>query len=504
MKSIKKSNIFQDLAPSEYSIINTLFDIEDFKELLNKNLKLFKIYREGQEKYPQFEQLHQDVYSALYKYNPEITPADKLAYRFHLNKKIMELMLELPKYKELRNLTRLDRIQTALGCEIIGESVQELVDEILKDFENVVNDIQQLAQEMSQEEQGTSDTEEGQAISENKLTLEEAKEKLKALEEKLNEVVEKVDTRKLNLILEAAVDNTVETSNLISNWGLEKSDSYQKSGYQEKLELLNKIRGSKKLKEISNLAGRYRRLALDTARQKMKIGFNEVYDIIPGDNINRLLPSEAALLTSDITKLLFYKKFLEKSLLIYKYDGSQKKNKGPLVCCVDSSYSMHGLPELWSKSLVLGLLELANAQKRSVFIIHFSANTANNMHVNYFPKSKNIDIDTVIDLCEHFEGGGTLFEPPLNLAREKINSDGEEFSKADIIFITDGNAAMSNKFVTEYNKWKKERSIKVYSVLINVSANTAVSLKEISDKIDKLSNIISEQDNLAKMLFQAI
>jgi uncharacterized protein with von Willebrand factor type A (vWA) domain len=40
-------------------------------------------------------------------------------------------------------------------------------------------------------------------------------------------------------------------------------------------------------------------------------------------------------------------------------------------------------------------------------------------------------------MAEYFSGGGTLFEPPLELAKDKIELD-KEFTKADIVFVTDG------------------------------------------------------------------
>ena len=40
-------------------------------------------------------------------------------------------------------------------------------------------------------------------------------------------------------------------------------------------------------------------------------------------------------------------------------------------------------------------------------------------------------------MCEYFSGGGTVFEPALTLAQEKIDMQ-DDFKKADIIFISDG------------------------------------------------------------------
>lgn len=513
MRKPNKRNILDDLQPSVYSIINNLFDIDNFKDLVNKNTALFKIYREGQRTYPQFEQLHQDVYSALYKYRPNKEDVSRMAYKYMLNHQIMEHVMGSPKYKELRNITRLDKIQTALGCEIIGDEVKKLVDELQDEFDKAVKEAEEAAEAMAAAESEESEEGEGkedQGIAkedDKKLTLEEAKKALAEAEEKVREIVNKTDQRQINMMLESAINVTTETSDLISNWGLEKDPSYSKGGYQEKIELLNKLRGSEKLRKIAEWAGRYRRMALDTLREKIRRGSEAVYDIITGKDIGRLIPSEAAMLNNEHTRNLFYKKFSEGNLLIYQYSGTQKKNKGPIVCCIDSSGSMSGVPELWSKAVALGLLEIAKAQKRDMYVIHFSSSwygdESGKLYTNDFPKQVPNNLSEIIDMCEYFEGGGTLFEPPLNMARDKINQD-DDFSKADIIFITDGNSAVSDEWLKSFKEWKHKKNVKIYSILIDVTANTDVVLREFSERVDKLSSINISQDQLATVLFKLV
>jgi uncharacterized protein with von Willebrand factor type A (vWA) domain len=513
MKKPNRHNaLLNSLHPTVYSVINNLFDIDNFQDLVDKNTKLFKIYREGQKTYPQFKELHQDVYSSLYKYRPEIEKFENMAYRHMLNHRIMTHIVASPKYKELRNITRLDKIQTALGCEIIGDEVKKLVDELRDEVEQAVKAAEEAAAQLAAAQEGKEGEEEGvqaHGVSndDKKITLEEAKKALAEAEKKIREVIEKTDQRQINRMVESAVNATTETSNLISNWGLEKDPSYAKGGYQEKIELLNRLRESEKLRKIAEWAGRYRRMALDTLREKIRRGSEAVYDIITGKDIGRLIPSEAAMLTKETTRNLFYKKFSEGNLLIYEYSGTNKKNKGPIVCCIDSSGSMSGIPELWSKAVALGLLEIAKVQKRDMYVIHFSSSwygkDSGRLHTNNFPKEVINDLSEVIDMCEYFEGGGTLFEPPLNLAREKIN-ESENFSKADIIFITDGNSAVSDEWLKSFQEWKKQKNVKIYSILIDVTANTDVVLREFSERVDKLSSINTSQDQLATVLFKVV
>jgi uncharacterized protein with von Willebrand factor type A (vWA) domain len=106
-------------------------------------------------------------------------------------------------------------------------------------------------------------------------------------------------------------------------------------------------------------------------------------------------------------------------------------------------------------------------------------------------------------MAEYFERGGTEFEPALNLARQKIGTD-KLFQKADIVFITDGQAVIRDTWLAEFKQWKKDNKVNIYSVLIDSWDNSDATLKQFSDRVDKLSNIKESQDDLAVSLFTDI
>ena len=164
---------------------------------------------------------------------------------------------------------------------------------------------------------------------------------------------------------------------------------------------------------------------------------------------------------------LFKKNLLEKSLFQYEYYPQTKESRGPIVCCIDSSGSMYGVKEIWAKAVALGLLEIAKLQKRSFCAIHFSSGwNESALHTNSFSKKNPYSIAEVIDLAEYFEGGGTQFEPPLDKARQIINNS-TEYKKADIVFITDGESVVRDIWLEDFNAWKDEIGLSVYSVLID-------------------------------------
>ena len=165
---------------------------------------------------------------------------------------------------------------------------------------------------------------------------------------------------------------------------------------------------------------------------------------------------------------------------------------------------MHGSAEVWAKGVAMGLLEIAKAENRSLHVIHFDASAKSQLYTNSFLKKDSTDINEVINMAEYFAGGGTLFEPPLDLAKDKINED-NEFLKADIVFITDGNSTVTNHWLEEFTAWKKAKNVVVHSILIDVVSHTGTSLKLFSDKITNLKAIRKNAaDKVAELIFAAV
>jgi uncharacterized protein with von Willebrand factor type A (vWA) domain len=209
-------------------------------------------------------------------------------------------------------------------------------------------------------------------------------------------------------------------------------------------------------------------------------------------------------LRKPILKTLFMKEYLEESLLQYEYQGKERKGNGPMICCIDSSGSMGGIPEIWAKSVAMGLLDISRQQKRSFMVIHFDASSKESLHTNTFDKNGSYNIEEVLDMAEYFTSGGTLFEPSLDLARDKIEQE-KDFEKADIVFITDGESTIRPNWLSNFKKWKSEKNVKIQSILIDMGYNFQGSLDLFSDSVTKLRELTSSSlDELATDIFKNI
>lgn len=493
------------VAHTPYSIQNDNFDVRYFQELKDHSPKLLQTEENGKKEYEQFSELQQDMYDALFKYEPELNDVAEMKRDFLLNRKIMEQLTESQRYKELRAMTQLDVVNSTIGTELLSDEALKLVKELKKEREALQElidagdalDAAQGQQGQQQAGQGGQDQQGGgNQRSQEEIDLEEAERRYEEAMETFEELTEKKDFEKAVERMAAKVKDSVkETSEMISNWGLERSESFQKKSPHEKMELLNRLRNSSKLKQIAKLAGRYRRLAQTHRKEKVKQGLDSVYSLKQGSDISQLIPSEIMRLLLPATRKQFLLDLLEGKTLQYEIQGKQKKGKGPVIICIDSSGSMDGLPEIWSKAVALVLLEIAREQKRDFFCIHFSSGwRQQNLHTNEFPKADPFNVEQLLDMAEYFEGGGTEFEPPLDMARTKIGTE-KLYEKADIVFVTDGESAVRDAWLKEYKKWKEENKVNIYSVLIDSYDNSVATVRKFSDRVDKLSNIRESDRN---------
>jgi len=230
---------------------------------------------------------------------------------------------------------------------------------------------------------------------------------------------------------------------------------------------------SQKLFKLVRELGRMKRLMVASRRERIKQQSSEVFSIETGDNLNRVIPSEMVKLPHPVLKLDFLRRFGEKQLLQYALREREEKGKGPIVTCLDLSGSMSGEKEIWAKAVALATLALAVKEKRAYELITFSEEVK---MTKEFERDHTPDIEDIVEIAEANYGGGTDFESPLRHAMNAIESK----NKADILFITDGEAGISQKFEDDFSEFKDKTGTKVVSVQIGGGTHT---LKKFCDKI---------------------
>ena len=239
MKKVDKNikTLVNEVKAEKYTIEYDNFDLRNFQGIIADTPKIRKTYEEGIEDYPQFKELHQDVFDSLYKYAPEKMEESSIDYEYLLNSKVMDAVMASPKYKEMRLLTRLDIVSATMGTQVIGEKVKDLVNDLKDQFNEHLSNLAQARASLS--EDGDSEAEASEGLSQ--ITKEEAKKLLEESLENIDDLVKEKEEYRINSILDIAYNKAQETSNLIQQWGLEQDPNYMKSGYQEKIKLLETI-----------------------------------------------------------------------------------------------------------------------------------------------------------------------------------------------------------------------------------------------------------------------
>lgn len=207
-------------------------------------------------------------------------------------------------------------------------------------------------------------------------------------------------------------------------------------------EMLGRFRQSEKEYEEEL----YRKTVIKTEWKTEYAAKSELVGIHESGDLSNIIPTEAVLLADEETEGLFFKKFAEKKLLTFEYHSrfldsreeqitdkrlkAKEKDKGPIIICVDTSGSMHGVPEQVAKVMCFAILKIALQDNRKVYLISFST-AIQTLELTDLRNS----LDAVINFLLMSFNGGTDAEPALQEALKMLNN--KDFKDADVLMISD-------------------------------------------------------------------
>jgi len=450
---------------------------------------------DGDEKGYDFNSFSQDLFSSLYQVAPEFPEEVSSGHKWQ--KDALDTMKDLREYKDIRNSgTVCDPFQSGLGATVMAQHFAEDLPAMEKtnpdDLRNQIEAYKQLMESFPKQAK-----EKGM-----KAKVKELKKQIPEAEQAWGGVHPDPQALRISMrkALVAAQEAVNEASSMAAAFGYGTSPG--QDGYSDpaqKLKIAELVRNNPKLKKLAEIAGRFRREARAVQGQKKSPGPDELTNVETGSDFGRLLPSEMVKLSHKLLKLEFYKNMLDRSLMQYKLETVEKKQRGPIIVCLDNSASMDGLPELWSKGIAMALCQIAIDQNRTFEILHFDTEVKRK---DIFPAGK-VDVALLIESMSYFtSGGGTKFAPPLGRAfREIVNAKEQDLGDADVIFITDGYAPLSTEEQNRIKIAKELTEASLYTVCLGQSAE---SLEPISDKMYTLSDLTEEDgemDALKQTLF---
>lgn len=130
------------------------------------------------------------------------------------------------------------------------------------------------------------------------------------------------------------------------------------------------------LLELARKIGRSGGVAGEVRGKFSHAAKSDITGIMTGADLNRMLPSETALLTSPDTERVFLRRYVEKRLQIFSASSvsthPEVREKGPVYICIDTSGSMQGEPEMMAKNLALSITLIAQRERRPIFVVNYS------------------------------------------------------------------------------------------------------------------------------------
>jgi uncharacterized protein with von Willebrand factor type A (vWA) domain len=478
---------------------------------------------------PHFDALVEDLFAVLFKL--VLRERTGVPASAALAGKVLRAALASPALPSLRETCALDEARSASGALALARSaLAELKKgELLSEEELLEQAALRRAEEYLASLASAREAAEGakgegaeRVRARVERQMERAREQVAAMAEKVQRTLSELPPsleRRVEAAAEAAGQD-VEGDEELARSLAESLGGEGPRSAAERLALAEKMRGSEKLRRLAQLAGAFRRDALAARRKRIRRSPAELHRIGRGADLARLLPSELFAYTDPRRRTEFLRRFVENDLAQYDIVGSDRGGRGPLVICVDGSGSMNGARELWAKAVALALLEIARRQNRRAEAVVFSGREAPLAHFPLLAGGpatrggrRRVDLPGVLDFAACFPGGGTDFEKPLAASLNLLENSG--LRGADIVFITDGEAQVTDAFAIELARQKKRLDFALYAVLVDDPSvpsrpqpgaevgpvRAARELRKVADRITTVTRLTS---GAVRDLFEAL
>jgi len=456
--------------------------VDDFKE---KSSRLNDVIEEGDLKIYNFETFVSETYHRLYDRQPNrledsaIKPENKIWIAIH------QQMSELEAFQQFSNRMNGDAFLSGIGTTALCIAIVEMLPEPAEPLEDPEVIRKQLRGMFEALQGQTPHAGLMQKIQQLKQQGLEARLACEAYADSISP--SEIETAIIVGLTKAEAEMQAIAESLEAFSGGSNYSNETQIKIADKIQLAQRIQASPKLQAIAELAGKKIEIAAKMQRSKVKEGRTEIIGVTTGNDLARILPCELVKLTEPDLFPIFAQGYIERSLVQRELISREPLARGPIIICLDSSGSMQGQAEIWSKAIALALLSIAVSQKRHCRILHFTDIVE---RIDDFA-GEIPDTNRVIDCIEKFyNGGSTSFTAALTGALASIQQH-EQTKQADVVLITDGLDNPSSRFMEQWQTDRKKYEFSCYGILI-----TCGNLSSYESTIGKLCDRYVEIEDL--------
>lgn len=474
-----------------------------FEDLYGDTESLASYEEQGTRKLKSFGSLVNDVFQSVYGLRPRYTDESEMsALSKEFNKGILtELMAD-------GNYTAVKSVCEGKELPAIG-ATEEFTGKLLEDLDGIMDKATggkgkvDALEKMEQDARELSDT--LTSLLEKHETAPDTQKE--ALERKILNTANRISSKQeqtemyagliqngmsrssadIKRVIAASVKSALERAedieSTVFSWG-DGDPEMKRSPINA--EVLRRTAKSHKLRYIARFLGRYKEMLKSKRIAGYSYGKGEKYDVEYGNNVNRALTSELAMLSTPELIPLFMRKYMNKGLKQYRKREPEYKGNGDIIVCLDESSSTFGENNAYGMAIAMVLYEICRINNANFALVHFSSETK----VDYFPKDEKVDPTKVLDCAETLLGGGTDFEKAL---REvfALTASGK-LDKPDIVFITDGECDVSDEFLKLFDEFKTDTGTRLTGILLDKGDCFEFSLQKFADVIYRTSELVEE------------
>jgi uncharacterized protein with von Willebrand factor type A (vWA) domain len=222
----------------------------------------------------------------------------------------------------------------------------------------------------------------------------------------------------------------------------------------------------------------------------------QILGVRPGRNLARMLPSEAAQLRHPLLHKLWRARLAEARLMVWDEEAllgeprpggpealragpapePPRRERGPMLVCIDTSGSMRGAPERIAKAVVLEAARTAYRERRGCRLLAFGGPDEVLEHELAFTPS---GLDALLDFIGQAFDGGTDVATPLARAIERVHQAG--WHAADLLLVSDGEFGCPEATLARLDAARQRHGLRVQGVL--VGDRETIGLLEVCDHI---------------------